>query len=213
MIKESSAEGDNLIVYYHSEALNQLNDRLDVLYSFRDPLYMSKQEIERKIKYVKTDAFKFVKTQKKWMKDWQEKNILELQTELKRLSDRPVKSDFIETSKIQEALSNLYEKRYKSFKLVINEYSDFTLYVRTKKKFFTVEITYKLEPDEQDYIINDRVHKPLEGMGFKYNHRRKKYVNTFDVANFESGHLKKWLSHFMIDYCRLNGNSLQLIYE
>ena len=38
MIGQAAAEHDHLIVYYHSEALLDLNRQLGVLYSFKEPI-------------------------------------------------------------------------------------------------------------------------------------------------------------------------------
>lgn len=53
MIRDASAEGDHLIVHYHHEALSELDNRLDVLCAFSDPLYTRKQQLERYLPYAK----------------------------------------------------------------------------------------------------------------------------------------------------------------
>src|SRR5665213_1050513 len=89
MIKAAISEGDHLIVYYHSEALNLLNSRLNVLYNLRDPLYLQKQDLERRIKFINNmDFIKPLKKQKQWMKDWLEKQTTELKAELKTISEK-----------------------------------------------------------------------------------------------------------------------------
>ena len=57
MIKEANAEHDNLIVYYHSEALLELNRQLDVLYNFRDPHYNRKEQLKQQIGFWRKNEF------------------------------------------------------------------------------------------------------------------------------------------------------------
>jgi hypothetical protein len=219
MIKAAASEGDHLIVYYQSEALSQLNSRLDVLYTFSDPLHMRKQELERQIKSI--NNMKFIKPQKgreKWFKDRIAKKTFELKVELKRLSEKPIKDNFIETQLIDEALFALYERRYKSFKLIIweDEDNNTALLFKIKKNLLIITLTYTLDFGEDDFVLANRFHDPLKGMGFKFDELREMYFYTYDMTSFnDAGYLKKWLSHFLIDYCHLYGptQTIRLTYS
>jgi hypothetical protein len=217
MIKEASSEGDNLIVYYHQEALAKLESHLDVFYSFRDPDYHKKNSLKRYILYLKKyKESKIGKNFRDYLKQSTQNRINKTMTELQNLIDNPTTKSYSQTSHLDHALLELFEKKIKSFKLVINEEVGFVLVFKMKKKILFIEFDIKIEFYEQDFILNERIPNPLKGFSFELNQERKKYIRTlnFDSTN-EIPQIKIWLSHFLIDFCGIyfSSEGVKLVYK
>ncbi len=206
MIREAKSEHDNLIVYYHSEALLGLNRRLGVLYSFKDPYFEQKEDLKRQIKFWRSGDFL-----KKWqpqlrerMEERNEEQAKELEKQLQQLVDLPPLRYYPQTQFIDEALVALYKKRCRSFRLIMGEEDDdhlqFTF--RLQKKILTVTlkgINYE-DNDEPDFILEGRTPQPLKAAGFVFNAGQNKYTRTFNVIDTSDiPMVKKWLAQFIIE--------------
>ena len=217
MIKQAGLEGDNLIIYYHQEALAQLDNHLDVLYSFRDPDYHKKSNLERYIFYLKNyKESKIGRNLRDYLRQSTQNRINEKKTELQNLKDNRTTKSYSQTSHLEQVLLELFEKKIKSFKLVINEEVGFVLFFKLKRKILFIELDTQVEFYEQDFILNERIPNPLKGFSFELNRERQKYIRThnFDSTN-EIPQIKIWLSHFLIDFCQMYGSSdgVQLVYK
>jgi len=216
MARQAAAEKDHLIVYYHSEALSLLESRLEALYSFNDPLYLKKDQLRRQIDFFKSLPYSKIpdRIKEHYRKKYSER-INGLEGELQQLIDSP-SPIFENTDIIGHALFALYEKRYKSFKLIINREEKFGLQFKIKKVFLVITVIGKPFDDEPDFVLHGRMPNPFEGMGFKPDEQSGKFSYTFNITGFnDPGPIKQWLSRFLIDFCRLYGwnNTIDLVYQ
>ncbi len=209
MIKDAALERDNLIVYYHQEELIQLDIRLDMLYSLRDPDFRKKQNLEQySINLKKYSKSKKGKNLRYFLKESTQKKIAAAKYQLQHLIDNPTAKSYSQTSHLENALLELFEKKIKSFRLLINEEVGFVLVFKMKRKILFIEFDTKIEFYEQDFILNERTPNPLKGFGFELNQDRKRYIRMFKFDDIlEILPIKMWLSHFLIDYCRMGFSS------
>ena len=220
MIKEASAEHDNLIVYYHSEALLELNLRLNVFYNFRDPYFNKKEELKRKINFSRKNEFidKFSPRVREFMKQLYEDEAKELEKDLQKLKDLPTVPLPPEGKKFEKALFDLYDEQYRAFEIVLGEdsYYTFRLVFQIKKKILTVELTGNFYDEEPDFVLENRIPQPIKAAGFEYNEQRKKYTRSFDIAGFKNvGEIKMWFAKFIIEdtWIYSSGGKMRLEYK
>ncbi|MFI5138495.1 MAG: hypothetical protein ACHQIM_11775 [Sphingobacteriales bacterium] len=204
MIQQAKSEYDNIIVYYHSEALLDLNRRLRVLYSFKDPYFVQKEDLKRRIKQWRSGDFmeKLRPELRERMQKRNEDKAVELEKQLQRLLDLPLSQCYPRTQFIDEALGALYEKRCRSFQLITGEEDDLHLRItfRIRKKILTVTLKGINYEDEPDFIFEGRIPQPLKAAGFIHNEAQNKYTRTFYITD-PSGipEVKKWLAKFIIE--------------
>ena len=204
MIRQAAAEHDNLIIYYHSEALGSLNRRLDVLYSFKDPLYHKKEDLKRQIDFWrKGDFMKKMRPElRAHMAKRYEDSARELEKQLQQLIDAPQPQPSPDTAFIDEALLALYEKRCRSFRLILGEedYDHIALFFKTQKNKLVIQLKGMLFNDEPDFVFEGRTPKPLLAAGFIYDLDRKIYTRTYDLSGQQTiPEIKKLLSKFVIE--------------
>jgi len=204
MIRHAATEHDNLIVYYHSEALLDLNRRLDVLYSFKDPLYHKKEDLKRQIGLWRKRGF-IKKTRpdvQARMIKYNEERAQALERQLQQLIDAPQPRPLPDTQIIDEALLALYEKRCRSFRLTLGEGDDYhiILVFKTRKNTLVIQLKGMLFDDEPDFVFEGRIPQPLRGAGFIFDPDRKTYTRTFDFKVHQTiPEIKKWLTKFVIE--------------
>jgi hypothetical protein len=204
MIRQAKSEYDNLIVYYHSEALLDLDRRLRVLYSFKDRYFEQKEDIKRRIKLLRSGYF-----MEKWrpqLRERMEKRIedeaVELEKQLQRLVDMPQSPSYPQTQFVDEALVALYKKRCRSFQLLMGEEDDLHLRITfcIRKKILTVTLNGINYEDDSDFILDGRIPQPLKAAGFIYNEEQNKYTRTFNITDTSDiPEVKKWLAKFVIE--------------
>ncbi|MDR3697593.1 hypothetical protein [Mucilaginibacter sp.] len=204
MTRQAQSEHDNLIVYYHSEALLDLNSRLRVLYSFKDPYFEQKEDLKRQIKAWRSGYYmeEMRAELREWMQKRNEEKAVELGKQLQRLIDRPQLQSYPRTQFIDEALTALYEKRCRSFQLVMGEEDDLhiRLTFRIQKKILTVTLKGINNDDDSDFIFEGRTPQPLKAAGFVHNEEQNKYTRTFNFADAgDIPDVKKWLAKFIIE--------------
>jgi len=219
MIREAVAEYDHLIVYYHSEALDDLNRRLDVLYSFKDPLFHQKEDLKRKISLWRKGGLikKMWREGQELVKKLNEERALELEKQLQQLMDAPHRPS-PDTQFINEALLALYKKRFRSFQLTLGEEDDYhiTLVFKTRKKTLIVQLKGMLFNDEPDFVFEGRTPQPFLAAGFIYDPQRKAYIRTFDVTWHQTiPEIKTWLTKFVIEdsWYYWPGRTMKLKYQ
>ena len=204
MIREAAAQHDNLVVYYHSEALLDVNRRLRVFYSFKDPYFEQKEDLKRQIKHWRSGYYmeKMRPELRERMQKRNEEKAMELEKQLQQLIDIPQLQSLPKTHFIDEALVALFEKRCRSFQLVMGEKDDLHLRItfRIRKKTLTVTLKGINYEDEADFIVEGRIPQPLKAAGFVYNEAQNKYARTFNFADAASiPEVKKWLAKFVIE--------------
>ena len=215
MIKEAAAEHDNLIAYYHSEALLELNRRLNILYNFRDPYYDQKNELIRQIEYIKKMSFsEFSDRIRGFMKEKYAGRVTEFENKLLKLNEEPAKTYF-DTKIIDNALTALYNKQHKWLKLFVNYEEKFGLRFSIKKNELIITLLGSFDYEEPDFVMDSRVPRKLEGLGFQLDNKQNKYVKTFTFRTIDDiPAIKQWITRFVIDFCWMWGSAskVQLVY-
>jgi len=204
MIRQAAAEHDNLIIYYHSEALLDLNRKLDILYSFKDPLYHKKEDLKRQIGFWRKGGFngKMQPEVRARMIKYNEEKALGLEKQLQQLIDAPQLQPSPDTQFIDEALLALYEKRRRSFRLILGDDDDYhiTLVFKTRKNTLAIQLKGMLFDDEPDFVFEGRTPQPLLAAGFIYDPELKTHTRTFDgIGQQTIPEIKKWLTKFVIE--------------
>jgi hypothetical protein len=220
MIREANAEHDSLIVYYHSEALLDLNRRINVLYNFRDPYFNQKEELIRQINFWRKNEFtkQFKPQIREFVKKRNEEKAKELEKDLQKLINKPPAPIAAGGKKFEKALFDLYDEQYTSFEILLGEddYNKFSLIFRIKRKLLTIELKGDFYNDDPDFVFDNRVPQPIKAAGFKYDERRKRYICTFDIAGFNNvNEIKIWFAKFIIEdsWHYWPGGTMQLEYK
>jgi hypothetical protein len=183
-IKSNLAEYDYLYAHYLQEGLWRLNNYLDTLKYFRDPLFNKKQEVERWIRWMsrlENNNLEFL------YKD----DIAEKKKELEKLNKDPVYKYFNDSQVIDEALFDLYEKRIKKFRLCLSKEDNFNidfeitgdlLRITHQPDFESRNYDYSIGFDDEDDI---EYRHPLENLGFRWSTDRKALVYYYEMEVFK----------------------------
>jgi len=204
MIRQAAADHDNLIVYYHSEALLDLNRRLDVFYSFKDPLFHKKKDLKRQTDFWRKGDF--IREMRPELRDFitkrNEEKALALEKQLQQLIDAPQLQHPHDTQFIDEALTDLYEKRCRSFSLTLCEDDDdhLALVFKIRKNKLIIKLKGTSFGEEPDFVFEGRTPQPLRAAGFIADARLKTYTRIFDLNGLQTKpEIKKWLAKFIIE--------------
>jgi hypothetical protein len=206
MIKQSTSEHDHLVAYHHSEALLRLNHHLGILYSFRDPFYNQRQELERQEK--------FLMKKPKDIKDYLWKSIVKRHS--KELEERKFELEekkknkiaFNDSQQIDDLLFALHDRKIDAFKIVLDLY-DYGEVLFTREAnilLIAVKLSEEYEnsnepcEDDADFILDNRIPNPLKGLGFEYHTHKRSYIYRYDLTNFKDAiDIKIFLSRLFFD--------------
>jgi len=220
MIKDAAAEMDNLLVYYHSEALLDIESRLRVLYSFRDPDYVKKEDLKRKINFLTTN--KFIKRMSPAFREFNiKRNKEEVETLKKRLyqlNQAKVVQDLTSSTKIEHALFLLYDEKYRAFKISLGEDLGYImeLIFRIRENILIIELNGQIGDTDPDFVFEDRIPQPLKAAGFEYDPLSEKYIRTLDISGLANlKEIKMWLAKLIIEdsWFYSPGGTMRLEYE
>jgi hypothetical protein len=183
-IKRNLAEYDYLYAHYQQEGLWRLNNHLDTLKRFKDPLFNKKHDIERWIAWMShfenSDLGSFHKD-----------DIAEKRHELEKLNRDQVYQYFNDSQVIDEALFDLYEGRIQRFRLCLSKedvfYLDFEIYDdfleishRPDSKFNSYEYIRDIDDEDDEKYLH-----PLEKLGFSWNADGKQLIYRYDMRRFK----------------------------
>ena len=215
-IKKCLSENDYLISYYHSEALNQLNSRLTVLYQFKDPLYNERQNLKRLESFYKKKP-DFVSDSKMWnrIKENKKEKIKKQKSEFEE-KVKNINTFFNDSQEIDDALFNLYEGKYKGFKLLLDQLDEFELVFTINSNRLRISTKPYWDMNEPDFILDNRIPNPIEGLGFKFDPISYKAVYEYDMNNFKDAWpIKLLLSRLFFDVYQFYdiNQSAKLVYQ
>ncbi|MFC0517854.1 hypothetical protein ACFFGT_26815 [Mucilaginibacter angelicae] len=184
-IKRNLAEYDYLYAHYQQEGLWRLNNHLDTLKYFKDPLFNKKQDIERWIRWMS-------RLENNDLESLYKDDIAEKKQELEKLNKDQVYKYFNDSQVIDEALFDLYEGRISRFRLCLSKEDGFYLDFEMSNDF--LKISYRPDPmfDSYEYIRDidddddDEVHlHPLEKLGFSWDTDGKQLIFRYDMRGFK----------------------------
>ena len=131
-----------------------------------------------------------------------EERALKLEKQLLQLMDVTQFPPSPDTQFIDEALLALYEKRCRSFLLLLGEDDDnpIALVFKTRKNTLMIQLKGMLFGEEPDFVFEGRIPKPLLAAGFIYDPERKTSTRTFDFNGTQTiPEIKKWLTKFVVE--------------
>jgi len=204
-VENAVSEFDYLIAHYHHEALIELDNKLRVLRSFKDPLHQQKAELKRrKIFLSKRDMPPGVH-QEAWelmSAKWNErfKNEEQAIEELEQSANRY----FTDNQLIDDALFNLYEGIYKGFNISIDERDEFVLKFENTSGQLLISTEKDIVRYEPNYIIDNRISAHLQGLGFMFDYDKGEYVYKYNFTYFKDATpIKILLSRLIFDLYKL----------
>lgn len=198
-IKRNLAEYDYLYAHYQHEGLWRLDNHLGVLKRFKDPFYYKKNEIERWIRrmnaFEDSERFSFYKDL-----------IAEKRYELEKLNRQQTDCYFNDSQVIDDALSGLYAKQIKKFRLCLSAEDNFNIDFEITGDLLRITHQPDFESRNYDYSIDfdddhDTAHRhPLEKLGFEWSTDRKALIYHYDIKEFrEALPVKILLSHIVYE--------------
>jgi hypothetical protein len=212
MMKEYIDEFEYLAAYHHSEALAFINHQLYFLYKFKGPLHEEKERLERMIKMLpKINDEKLAP----YMRPHWEKGIEDQKNKVKLLSEQKSKW-FNDNQEIDDALFDLYERKSKKIRLLLdsedNFYLDFEL-MQNNILVISIELDAVLNSDNI-FREDDTYDRPFKGLGFKLNDKGDKLLYQYDMTGFkEATPIKMLLSRIVYDVYTSSIEASLIIYK
>ncbi len=174
-INESLAEKEYLMAHYHSEALYQLNTRLQTLNNIDDKLFDEKEFKKRIICYLK----KRIETEKSaYIKEDYKKEIQFAEEELEKLnqvSNQLALTDY--KILLDETLKKLVDKKIKGLKLILKKSDNLLLSFSYSKKVLKVTLPY-VKQHIKNLILYDENINAFKNLGFNLDKNETKLILT-----------------------------------
>lgn len=199
-IKKYLLENDYLYAHYQQEELWRIDRQLSQLNYLRDPLYFKKQELERLKevfnRFSDDDRLKFI----------YQRRITERENEIK--ISVLTGNYFNDTQVLDDALFNLYNGKFREFKLCLNKASNLYVYFELKAEcILSISMSsamimemYGYDKENYDDEDNERELFILKKMGFKQMGESDRIVYLFNMNNFKDANaVKILLSHIIYD--------------
>ena len=175
LIEECLVETEYLMAHYHSEALYQLNGRLQTLKNIDDKLFDEKNFRQRRIdgpqKQIETESSDY-------MKDYYVKNLQHAKEEVEKINQIP-KQATIPDNRIllDETLKKLVEKKIKNLKLILKKADNLFLGFSYSKKVLKVTLPY-VKQHTKKWILNDDNINSFKNLGFDLAENETKLTLT-----------------------------------
>lgn len=140
LIDDSLAETEYLMAHYHSEALFQLNRRLQTLNNIDDKLYDEKDFLQRRIclleKQIETESSEY-------LEEYYIKNLQQKIEELEKLNEIPKPPTLPESfTLLDETIKKLTEKKIKNLKLILKKADNLFVGFSFSKKVLKLTLPY-----------------------------------------------------------------------
>jgi hypothetical protein len=163
MIDECLVETEYLMAHYHSEALYQLNGRLQTLKNIDDKLFDEKNFRLREIDYLQ----KRIEAESSgYMKEYYEKDLQRNKEELEKLSRNPKQPTLPDTETLlDEVLKKLADKKIKNLKLILKKADNLVLGFSYSEKTLKVTLPY-VKQHTKKWILSDNHINSFKKLGF-----------------------------------------------
>ncbi|QEC69775.1 hypothetical protein FRZ67_21645 [Panacibacter ginsenosidivorans] len=175
LIHECLGETEYLLAHYHSQALYQLNGRLQTLKNIDDKLFDQKDFRQRRIdslqKRIEVESSDYMKEH--YVKDLQRAN-----EELEKLNQipKPATSSGNETL-FDETLKKLVDKKIKNLKLILKKADNLFLGFRYSKKILKVTLPYVKQHTKKWILYDDNINS-FKNLGFNLTESETKLILT-----------------------------------
>lgn len=163
LIDECIAEREYLMAHYHSEALSQLNGRLQTLHNIDDKLYDEKDFKQRWIvglqKQLESESSDH-------MKEYLEKRLQREKVELERLNQIPKQATHPDNKTLlDETLKKLVDKKIKNLSLILKKADNLFLRFSYSKKTLKVTLPNVKQHTKKCILYEDNI-STLKNLGF-----------------------------------------------
>ena len=171
LIDECLVETKYLMAHYHSEALYQLNGRLQTLHNIDDKLYDEKSYKLNRIrgleKHIATEASEF-------MKEYYSKDILKAKEELEKLNEIPnQQTQPKDPSLLDEVLQRLIQKKIKNLKLILKKEDNLFLGFSYSNKILKVILPHVKQHIRKWTLYDDNINS-FKYLGFELTENESK---------------------------------------
>jgi hypothetical protein len=163
LIDACIAETEYLMAHYHSEALHQLNGRLQTLNNIDDNLYDEKESRQRWI----NDLQKKIEAESLTnMKEYLEKRLQHEKEALERLNQTPKQATPGHETLLDETLKKLVDKKIKNLRLVLKKTDNLYLRFSYSKKVLKLTLPY-VKQHTKKWILNEDHINAFKNIGFE----------------------------------------------
>ena len=171
LIDECLVETEYLMAHYHSEALYQLNGRLQTLHNIDDKLYDEKSYKLNRIKglekHIATEASDL-------MKEYYSKDILKAKEELEKLNEiHNQQTQPKDPSLLDEVLQRLIQKKIKNLKLILKREDNLFLAFSYSNKILKVTLPYVKQHIRKWTLYDDNINS-FKYLGFELTENESK---------------------------------------
>jgi len=175
LIDECLVETDYLLAHYHSQALYQLNGRLQTLKNIDDKLYDEKNFRQRRIdglqKRIETESSDYIK-------EYYEKDLQRAKEELEKLNQIPKQAALPDNETLfDETLKKLVEKKIKNLKLILKKTDNLFLEFSYSRKILKVTLPYVKQHIKKWILYDDNINS-FQNIGFDLTENEAKLTLT-----------------------------------
>jgi hypothetical protein len=171
LIDECLVETEYLMAHHHSEALCQLNGRLQTLHNIDDKLYDEKYSRKRRIdslqKQIETESSDYIK-------EYCEKELQCEKEELEKLNQIPKQATLSDNETLlDETLKKLLDKKIKNLKLILRKADNLFLGFSYSKKILKVTLPYVKQHTQKWLLYDDNINS-FKNLGFELTENETK---------------------------------------
>ena len=175
LIEECIEETEYLMAHYHSEALFQLNGRLQTLHNLDDKLYDEKERRHRTIialqKEMRSESSDY-------LKEHFEKMLLRERQALERLNEPPIQATFPDNETLlDETLKKLADRKIKNLKVILKKTDNLLLAFSNSKKALKVTLPYVKQLTNK-WILHEGHINHFRNLGFEFAENESKLILT-----------------------------------
>jgi len=163
LIDECLVETEYLMAHYHSEALYQLNGRLQTLKNIDDKLFDEKDFRQRRIDGLQK---RMEAESSDYMKDYYVKDLQRSKDELEKLNQIPKQPMLPDNATLfDETLKKLIDKKIKNLKLILKKADNLFLGFTYSKKTLKVTLPYVKQHIKKWILYDDNINS-FKKLGF-----------------------------------------------
>ena len=173
LIADFVKEEEYLLAHFHSQALYQLNGKLQTLQNIDDNLFDDKCFLKKRIENLE----KQLKSESSgYMKEYFSKELVKLKDAFEKLNQIPKQSAVSGNATIlDEALDNLVEKRIKNLKFILKKTDNLLLEFYYSKKIFKIVLPY-VKRHAKNWILHDDRVNSFNKLGFELTDNENRLV-------------------------------------
>ncbi|HJR99396.1 MAG TPA: hypothetical protein VJ780_00560 [Flavobacterium sp.] len=175
LIDECLVETEYLMAHYHSQALYQLNGRLQTLHNIDDKLYDEKYFRQRGINGLQKqiDA-----ENSEYMKEYLENRLQREKEELEKLNQIPKQATLpYNETLLDETIKKMIDKKIKNLKLILKKTDNLLLSFSYSNKILKVSLPYVKQHTKKWILYDDNINS-FKNLGFDLVQNETKLVLT-----------------------------------